>query len=143
MAEKAGVDAIHVSAFGARPAKPSAYPPGNLVPLAAAVKNVASVPVIAVGRIDPVLGETVLQDGKADFIGMGRSLIADPELPNKAASGRLEDIRPCLYCDKCIEHVLGGDTLHCSSNEVAGKELESMGKPARATRKAKAVGQVR
>ena len=71
---------------------------GALVPLAAAIKKVVSIPVITVGRLDPELGEKILQQGKADFIGLSRRLMADPELPNKVASGRLEDIAPCTAC---------------------------------------------
>jgi 2,4-dienoyl-CoA reductase (NADPH2) len=65
---------------------------GGYVPVAAAIKKVVTVPVIAVGRIDPLMGEQILRDGKADFIGMTKRLIADPELPHKVAEGRLEDI---------------------------------------------------
>jgi 2,4-dienoyl-CoA reductase (NADPH2) len=76
---------------------------GALLPLAAAVKKVVSVPVLTVGRYDPELGEKVLQEGKADFIAMTRRLLADPELPNKIAQGRLDDIRPCTACQMCLE----------------------------------------
>ena len=54
---------------------------GAYVPLAAEIKKVVSIPVITVGRLDAELGETVLQEGRADFIGMCRRLLADPDLP--------------------------------------------------------------
>jgi 2,4-dienoyl-CoA reductase (NADPH2) len=76
---------------------------GAHVLLAAAIKKVLSIPVIAVGRLDPELGEKVLQEGKADFIAMTRRLLADPELPNKVASGKLNDIAPCTACHICLE----------------------------------------
>ena len=57
-------------------------------------------PVIGVGKIgDPLIAESILEEGKADFVAMGRALIADPALPNKAKEGRLDDIRRCIYCN--------------------------------------------
>ena len=74
--------------------QPSSEPPGCLVQFAEAVKKVVHIPVITVGRINnPVLAESILQEGKADLVAMGRALIADPEMPNKAREGRLGDIR--------------------------------------------------
>ena len=70
--------------------------------LAANIKKVVSVPVMSVGRYDAVLGEKVLQEGKADLIVMARRTIADPEYANKVASGRLEDITPCIGCIFCV-----------------------------------------
>ena len=65
---------------------------GANAPLAEAVKKAVSIPVITVGRLDPDLGEKILREGKADFIAMTRRLFADPELPNKLAAGRFDDI---------------------------------------------------
>src|SRR6202008_4958123 len=66
-------------------------------PLAAAIKAVVKAPVIATGRInDPAVAERVLRDGQADLCVMTRALIADPDLPEKARQGRLDDIRPCF-----------------------------------------------
>jgi 2,4-dienoyl-CoA reductase (NADPH2) len=76
--------------------------PGANINFAAATKRVVSVPVITVGRLDPALGERYLREGKVDFIGMTRRLIADPDLPNKVAEGRLEDIAPCTACENCL-----------------------------------------
>ena len=74
---------------------------GSNALLAEAVKKVVSIPVITVGRLDPELGERILREGKADFIAMTRRLFADPELPNKLASGRFNDIAPCTSCTCC------------------------------------------
>ena len=71
--------------------------------LTEAMKKVLSIPVTIVGKISPELGEKILREGKADFIGMTRSLHADPELPNKIAAGRLEDIAPCTACGTCLD----------------------------------------
>ena len=66
-----------------------------------AVKGVVSIPVVTVGRLDPVLGEKILREGKADFIAVTRRLFADPEFPNKLATGKADDIVPCTSCTCC------------------------------------------
>jgi 2,4-dienoyl-CoA reductase (NADPH2) len=70
------------------------------------MKKVLSIPVIVVGRLDPEFGERVLREGKADFIAMTRRIFADPELPNKVAAGRLEDIAPCTACGTCLDQTI-------------------------------------
>ena len=69
--------------------------------MAQAVKKVVSIPVITVGRLGPEVGEQILREGKADFIAVTRRLFADPEFPNKLASGRIDDIAPCTACTCC------------------------------------------
>jgi 2,4-dienoyl-CoA reductase (NADPH2) len=44
----------------------------------------------------------VVKDGEADFIALGRPLLADSELPAKLRDGRLQEICPCLYCNNCM-----------------------------------------
>jgi len=78
---------------------------GFWVPLVASVKKAVSIPVIATGGINAELGEKILRQGKADFIGMARRLLADPELPHKVAAGRPEDIAPCTRCLSCIDRI--------------------------------------
>ena len=63
----------------------------------------------------------IIQDGKANLISMGRALIADPHLPNKAKAGRFEEIVPCISCNKCIQ-TLRKDFVRCSVNPEAGNE---------------------
>jgi len=130
MLEAAGVDALHISGgiydspvpVGTAP---MAVPRGHMVHLAAGIKRVVSVPVIAVGRInDPELAEKILQEGKADLISMGRALLADPELPNKAATGASDDIRRCTACDECIARLFFNEDVACSVNAALGKEEE-------------------
>lgn len=121
----AGADVIHVSAASTSAehifCAPMAVAPGNLLTLAAGIKQVATVPVIAVGRIvDVALAEEVLRTGTADLVAMGRALLADPELPNKAREGRLEDIRPCIGCHQgCRSWPIG-----CLANPRVGRERE-------------------
>jgi 2,4-dienoyl-CoA reductase (NADPH2) len=91
---------------------------GAQVPFAALIKQAVSIPVIAVGKIDPELGEKVLTEGKADFIGMTRSIIADPEFPNKVIEGRMEDIAPCTACLTCLEPK--AESRQCRINAAFG-----------------------
>lgn len=125
---EAGADAVHVSAYGAYSfaiRAPICDIPGYQLPLAAEVNKVTSIPVIAVGRLDPELGEQILEEGKADFVAIGRRLIADPELPNKVASGRMDEIIPCINCMECIERpVTEGRGCACAVNAVTGHERE-------------------
>jgi 2,4-dienoyl-CoA reductase (NADPH2) len=97
---------------------------GIIVPLASAIKQQVKVPVACAGRLDPVLGEEILRQGKLDFIGMTRRLVADPELPNKVASGRLQDITPCAGCGYCVHTRIGDNPMKCRMNAAAGKERE-------------------
>lgn len=92
---------------------------------AAAVKQVVDVPVIAVGRIhDPVRAERILAEGRADFIAMGRPLLADPELPAKLRSGRADRIRKCISCENCIDAMEQRFSVDCAINPRTGKERE-------------------
>lgn len=113
---------------------------GSYVPLAAEIKKVVSIPVITVGRLDPVLGEQVLKQGKADFIGLTRRLLADPELPNKVASGRLEDIAPCTACMSCISTAFLLRPVPCRVNAAVGIEQNYEIKPAEKKKKVVIVG---
>ena len=144
MAVDAGVQAIHVSAYaaGSHVTKaPITDTPGFLVPLAEEIKKITSVPVIAVGRLDPELGERVLEEGKADLIAMGRRLTADPELPNKVAEGRLDEVRPCIGCMDCIERPRpDGQGTACAVNAAMGREREYRIQPADRAKRVVVVG---
>ena len=143
LAERAGVDAIHVSGHAVGPGRrpPMAQPPGVMVPLAEGIKKVVSVPVIAVSRISPELGESVLQEGRADLIAMGRALIADPHVPQKVASGRGEDITPCIYCQTCLDSVVSREEgICCVVNAALGREREYELKPAERPKRVVVVG---
>jgi mycofactocin system FadH/OYE family oxidoreductase 2 len=94
------------------------------VPLAAAIRSVINLPVFCTNRInDPHLAEKILEHGQADMIGMVRALIADPELPNKAKEGRVDDIRYCIACNQgCIGRMGLGFRLGCVQNPAVGEE---------------------
>ncbi|MCK4697835.1 MAG: FAD-dependent oxidoreductase, partial [Dehalococcoidia bacterium] len=144
MFEEAGVDAINVSGYGGIRGgfydAPIVYPPGNLVSLAKGIKKVVNIPVIAVGRISAELGEEVLRQGKADFIAMARAILADPEFPHKVASGKMEDIRPCILCYHCVSQAFWGEPVFCAVNAAAGKEAELRIEPAKQPKKVLVVG---
>jgi hypothetical protein len=88
---------------------------------AADVKKRVSVPVIAVGRLgDPTIAERAVTQGKADFIALGRTLIAEPQWVEKVRRG--EPIRRCLSCNTCINEMRGGARIGCVVNGAAGRE---------------------
>jgi 2,4-dienoyl-CoA reductase (NADPH2) len=143
--EGAGADFLHISGFGygayygmLRPEQ-ILYPepakeiiplvkkikkPGVFVTRAEAIKRVVSIPVIGVGRLDPQLGEWLLRKGKVDLIAFSRRLLADPELPNKVAAGRLADIAPCTACLHCANNFSLHKPVVCRINAVLGREQE-------------------
>jgi 2,4-dienoyl-CoA reductase-like NADH-dependent reductase (Old Yellow Enzyme family)/thioredoxin reductase len=144
MLEQAGLDALHVSGYGGAIGgfyhAPLVYPPGNLIPLAEGIKRLVKIPVIAVGRINPQLGEQVLRQKKADFIAMARPLLADPDLPSKLASGKLDDIRPCIYCYNCVSQIFWAESIYCTVNAATGSEADFRIQPAERAKKAVVVG---
>jgi 2,4-dienoyl-CoA reductase (NADPH2) len=92
---------------------------------AAAVKQAVDVPVIAVGRIhDPETAEQILADGRADFIAMGRPMLADPELLLKVEAGLAGRIRRCISCENCIDAMEQRFSVDCAVNPRTGKEHE-------------------
>ena len=95
---------------------PMYYPNGAFVYLAALAKEHLDIPVMCIGRInDPVMAEQILEDRQADLVGMTRANICDPELPNKAREGRLDEIRHCLGCNEaCWGHVMNGMSISCA-----------------------------
>ena len=109
-------------------------PPGGYVYVAEAIKKVVDIPVIAAYRIkDPALAERIVATGRADMVGMARALLADPELPNKAASGRVKEIRPCISCCRCLDDIMDAKPVACSVNARLGKEIDYPDYPAVAT----------
>jgi 2,4-dienoyl-CoA reductase-like NADH-dependent reductase (Old Yellow Enzyme family)/NADPH-dependent 2,4-dienoyl-CoA reductase/sulfur reductase-like enzyme len=131
MLVEAGVDAIHVSVGNyATPGGPNIAPMeadvALLVPLAQGIRDVVSVPVIAVGRIhDPFVAEQVIGERRADMIAMGRALLADPDLPAKALRGAFNEILPCIACNQgCIEMLEADKSITCLINPACGRDDE-------------------
>jgi 2,4-dienoyl-CoA reductase-like NADH-dependent reductase (Old Yellow Enzyme family) len=127
-AAASGADALHVTAghYRSRPSAQVVLPPMNLpdatfLDYAAAVKKRVAVPIIAVGRLgDPTIAERAVSQGKADFIALGRALIAEPQWVEKVRHG--EPIRRCLACNTCINEMRGGARIGCVVNGAAGHE---------------------
>ena len=146
LAEAAGADAMHVSAY-ANPSPGAAFTEAPLVhrsggylPFAATIKARLHIPVIAVGRIEPEVAEQVLARGDADFIAMGRKLLADPQLPNKLIHGQQETIRPCIYCYTCVSRIFVSDHVRCAVNARTGYEHEIVLLPALQSRHVLVIG---
>ncbi|MBI2832437.1 MAG: FAD-dependent oxidoreductase [Chloroflexi bacterium] len=144
---KAGTDALHVSAGQWESYKwgiPNyLFPDGLNVHLAEEIRKVATVPVIAVGKIgDLALAENILREGKADFVAMGRPFLTDPELPNKAREGRTDEIRRCIYCMGCMiksmKSAHGG--ISCTVNPAVLREKEFILKPAASPKRIMVIG---
>ncbi len=100
---------------------------GAHIPLAAAIKQAVTIPLIGVGRLSPELGERFLREGKVDFIALNRRLIADPELPHKLAEGRYNDIAPCTACHTCLDSMVN---KHCRVNAFLGSDTSYRLQPA-------------
>ena len=105
---------------------PYYHDPGDSAWRAEGIKDLVSVPVIGIGRINtPALAEEMLASGKMDLVGMVRELIADPYFPIKAKEGRVDDIRMCLACSQSCAGRQGlGLPITCIYNPVTGHEKE-------------------
>jgi len=146
LVEDAGADAIIANA-GNKTTKyitipPNESSPGPLLDLAAEIKSAVNIPVVAIAKINgPELAENALSQGKADFVGMARALVADPELPQKAASGLIADIRHCNYClQDCAEKGVPGIGRCCGVNPFAGNEYAWKILPAQVKKKVLVIG---
>lgn len=139
-AAAAGADAIHVTAGHYRSAPPTimippmAMPDAPFLDFARQVKARVSVPVIAVARLgDPARARAAIADGHADFVALGRPLLADPDWPRKVRAG--EPVRRCLACNSCVDGMRGGDRLACIVNPTTGRERDfANSKPPRGER---------
>ncbi len=144
MMEGAGVSCINVAAGWHECRTPLIYmsvPRGNFVYLAEEIKKVVKIPVIAGYRINnPILADSIIAQGKADLVGMGRALLADPELPNKAMQERFDDIRPCIACNYCLDRVMLGASVACAVNPRMGREWEDRPDHAKKPKKVFVIG---
>lgn len=151
---KAGVDMFDVD-LGCYdnwwlPHPPGSMPPGCFLDIAQIVKDhfekngIVSnqgipVPVVAVGKLGyPDLAEKALRDKKCDMIMLGRPLLADPEWPNKARTGRVKEILPCIGCQEaCLNEFVEGGHPQCAVNPRTAFEEIYPATPAPAAKKCK------
>ena len=143
---EAGVDAFHITGgvidrFVSRMVNGSRDPDALNAAQARAVKNVVEAPVMVVGRIHtPELAERILRAGAADLIVMGRPMLADPEWPSKARTGRSVEIRRCISCQNCIDAMETRMAMDCAINPTTGREAELRLVPATKPRDVVVVG---
>jgi 2,4-dienoyl-CoA reductase-like NADH-dependent reductase (Old Yellow Enzyme family)/thioredoxin reductase len=142
---KAGVDIVQVSAGNdITPewiCQPMFMEKACLAESAARVKKALNIPVMAVGRInDPMVANEVLLKEQADLVCMGRGLLADPDMPNKAREGRLDEIRICIACNTCMESIFRKGRIECLVNPMLGREKEMAIIPTQKSKKIMVVG---
>ena len=141
----AGVDIVQVSAgCDLTPewiSQPMFMEKACLADSAAQVRKELNIPVMVVGRInDPMVASDVLEKGKADLVCIGRGLIADPEMPNKAREGRLDEIRTCIACNTCMQSIFQRGRIECLVNPMMGREKEMAFIPTQTPKKVMVVG---
>jgi 2,4-dienoyl-CoA reductase-like NADH-dependent reductase (Old Yellow Enzyme family)/thioredoxin reductase len=89
-----------------------------------------NMPAGAIGYLtDPVECEAALTDGTADVIFLGRPLITDPNFPNKAATGKANEIRYCVSCNSCWRSIIEGGSLQCDNNPRVAEANEHLPLP--------------
>lgn len=144
--EKAGVDMIQAAQANHTGNMGDTIPPmGDVpynwtLPVAKRVKEAVNIPVATVGRVITVeAGEQILENGEADIIGYGRSLLTDPDIAVKTAAG--ECIRECLNCNKgCVDAIQNRRYISCVLNAENGDETTIFIKPADTVKKIAVVG---
>ncbi|MBN2282766.1 MAG: FAD-dependent oxidoreductase [Deltaproteobacteria bacterium] len=130
MLEQAGIQAfrIHPSTFETyhRTFPTMAAPRGINAPLGRMLKKRVTTAQVMLGqRInDPDVAEGLLQEEAADFVLLGRALIADPFFPAKVARGKKEEIRKCVGCCQCLDNLASYKPVRCSINAVVGYERD-------------------
>ncbi|MFM2370311.1 MAG: hypothetical protein RIS85_33 [Pseudomonadota bacterium] len=131
MVEAAGVDAItitsyHDTSIGKLHSESNIPHLENWnLPATAEIRKAVNIPVIGSGRIEVDSAESAIGKGEADFIAMGRKLLADPHLPRKLTEGQTEKVRPCVYCYTCVSAIYMGQPTRCAVNAGLGFEFEA------------------
>jgi 2,4-dienoyl-CoA reductase-like NADH-dependent reductase (Old Yellow Enzyme family)/thioredoxin reductase len=145
--EAMGVDALSVTSGTMCESVPFClYPTGtpkaNLLPMAAAIRQKVDIPVAVAGRIrSPDVAREALAEGNADWVGLGRALLADPDWPLKARTGDEEAILLCAACHQgCLARLRQGYGTSCMFNPLTGRESEIQILPTREPRQVMVVG---
>lgn len=100
------------------------------------------IPLITSNRINtPEVAERVLAEGAADMVSMARPFLADPDFVAKAATGRSQEIAPCIACNQaCLDHTFAGRISTCLVNPQACHETELRIAPAPVALKVAVIG---
>lgn len=137
--EQRGVAAVHVSAGTVCSTPPWFFqhmftPKGKTWDLAAQIKKEVQIPVIFVGRVNSAKDiDRLKSEYQADYIALGRALVADPDFIAKYLRVRKGTIRPCLACSEgCLGGVKSGQGLHCVVNPLVGGGEEQPAKTVQA-----------
>ena len=142
---EAGVDIVQVSAGNDLTpewiCQPMFMKKACLADSAASIKKALKIPVMTVGRInDPWTADSIIADGMADLVCIGRGLMADPELPIKAKAGRFDEIRTCIACNTCMQSIFRYGRLECLVNPSLGREKEMQIIPTKRRKKVMVIG---
>jgi len=128
--EEVGVDYLHVASstyelgsYRYLDVSPVYAPSGEVIELARSIKPEVSIPVIGGGGVnDPVFAEDIIRQGKVDLIALGRALLADPNWPLKVEKGEIDEIVPCIRCNRCHKRLFSSKEVRCTVNPFLGKE---------------------
>lgn len=106
------------------------------------IKKVVNIPVVCAGRFDdPAFADEAIGKGEIDVMGMGRPLLADPELGNKYFEGKLEEVRPCISCHQgCLGRIFQNKDISCAVNPACGREKSYTLTPAETKKKIMVIG---
>jgi len=106
------------------------------------IKKHVRIPCICSNRVnDPDVAEEVIASGRADYVSMARALLADPELPQKAKTGRSAAINTCIACNQaCLDNAFRNEPTACILNPEAGREASMRIRPAEFRKKIAVVG---
>lgn len=143
--EKASVDLLNIGIGWHESKVPTIsmkVPRNRFVPVATAIKNAVSIPVIASNRINSSDdAEQILKSGGADIISMARPFLADPAILTKAYEKRVDEINTCIACNQaCLDHIFELKTASCLVNPEACRELELQLKPTNMKKRVLVVG---
>ena len=146
--EQAGVDMIHVAQANHTGNMADTIPPmgtqpyGFTVSCAAEIKKLVSIPVSCVGRIvSPSAAEAIVSSGKADIVGLGRSLLSDPDFARKCEEGHPACVRECIMCNKgCTDNIQNRAFLSCILNAENGYEGQRVITPAQTKKRIAVIG---
>lgn len=124
--EQAGVDALDISATAAGSPRvhPMAWPEGFLLDAAAQVRAAVTVPVGVTSRVPLEAAAAAIARGELDMVRLGRAMLADPAIPAKVLAGRETEVRPCIYCNLCLDPAHRRPGAMCAVNPRLGHEGE-------------------